>query len=214
MICPDLYKDIVEYTPLADLLLLSKASPIFDVVIKRVGRKIFYYGDHVVDLSTDDYTIIETEFGKKYLLCNQKYTYIIMFSNDIVMKRILAHRSCIEKNDWERDISEFAAILYDPKKDIVITVDGSTVITSGPIGITKVNNIVNICPVTDARQIQYIDINNKIYKCDEFNSKDRIEFRKSRHTYNYAENDGNVYYGHFKILYNGTWTNNNTIGTF
>lgn len=75
MICPDLYRTIVEFVPLANLRLFSDASPIFDKVIKQVGRKIFYYRDRLTDLTAGNYVIIESQFGQKCILKVMKDCY-------------------------------------------------------------------------------------------------------------------------------------------
>lgn len=219
MICPDLYKDIVEYTPLADLLLLSKASPIFDAVIKWVGRNVFYYGARFTDLGdaknneVKGYMIIESDFGQKRLLMKQGNTYRDVYSNNIMMDRTIATQYSNEKNDCLYNISKYAMILHDSKKDVVITVDGNrTMITirpidfDGSVNTMSLYNAVNIYPVTDLSQVSYVDMNTGIYKYDEFNGRNALMQRGQRYVRRDNVGCGNrIYYGRFKILYDKVW---------
>lgn len=223
MICSDLYRTIVEYVPLADLRLLSNASPIFDTIIKQVGRKIFYYRDRLTDLTVDNYVIIESQFGQKCILKIMKDCYNDIYSGNIMFERTIIRKRSLDdqgrsNNDQKKDISKYAVSLYDLRKDIKLNINGEcTTVIFKPIAPVDVSDIVNICPVTNICNVRYIDMNTKIYKYDEFNT-DRVELMGSQLLDKYHGKEvKRVYYGCFKILYDstsGTWTDSGIVDSF
>ena len=73
MIAYDLYRSIIKYIPMAGLRDLSKASPIFDEMIYKMGIKIFYENQEeedkvIVHKLTNDHVVILANSGKKHLL--------------------------------------------------------------------------------------------------------------------------------------------------
>lgn len=216
MICPDLYRTIVEFVPLANLRLLSDASPIFDTIIKQVGRKIFYYRDRLTDLTVDNYVIIESQFGQKCILKIMKDCYNDIYSGNIMFERTIVRKR--SNNDQKKDISKHAVILYDPRKKVKLIINGNcTTAVFEPIYSRRIIDIVNIYPVTNICNVSYIDMNTKIYKYDEFNTGE-IKLMGSQLLDKYiGKEPKRVYYGCFKILYDstsGVWAGPEVVDSF
>lgn len=88
MIAQDLYQDIIKYIPIVDLRDLSRAHPIFDEVIYKMGFKIFYddHNDPYWNILCDGHTIIVDELGKKHLLFSLDERFVHVNSGNIICK--------------------------------------------------------------------------------------------------------------------------------
>lgn len=64
----DLIRDIVQWVPKEDLLMLSKVDVIFTKEICAAGIRLMYFSDKIINLRKAKYTIIQKRTGKKDVL--------------------------------------------------------------------------------------------------------------------------------------------------
>lgn len=196
-ICHDLIPLIVSYSSYDSLYDLSKASPIFDAVICNDNRKVFYDdGQHFV--LGEKHTIIQTDYGKKYLLIDHNGKYNVngkhaIYKLDISWTNV-RHRSG-------------RTVLYDSKKDIIASVNfGVTQIMSEPLYVPIDKRFVDIRPITDIEQVNYIDLKNRTFKKNEFAKESYNDYISIFDKANSLMSPTIVLYGRFKVLFhNDCW---------
>lgn len=197
MICQDLWPIIISYVSLEDLRCFSRASPLFDEIICEIRPNVFY-DPHKCSILDMSHVVIQTDYGKKYLLMDHEKYYIINGKN-IVKKLDIAWKPI--------GIKASKPIFYDVKKDILVSINlGITRIMVSPPHVHKHRQFVDIQPINNVEQIHYINIECRTYKKDEF-------MRESYNNYNHVRDstDPNgkptiIFYGRFKVLYqNGRW---------
>lgn len=121
-ICQDLMWNIIEYTPRSDLKDLSRASPIFDQEMYRMGIRI-YNGK---DLRSGNYTLIRLTSGPLHLLLSSDDYFLSYFDGTYVDKRMIGFTDDPTEYLWTRttdknvlfhnNLYKYIFYRYDPEK--------------------------------------------------------------------------------------------------
>lgn len=127
-ICPDLFKSIVEFVPLADLKYLSKASPIFDNVIANTIKVGIVYGrKNVIILRPKKDIVIRTAGNvlrimwphRDRYINNRKVNYLHCTNeHDMIVSLAKKYRRVHNNTVWFKMIGDLYTIVEKPPKKL------------------------------------------------------------------------------------------------